>query len=469
MTKSRCKSKKLLRKILGYLAAGVLGGILLRRPPNFQIEEAVEFMIHSSNNPKSSVAQEQRKTDVAAVRTVHFIGREQLDLNDFFSATWLQPLKTFLAMDVNGILIVEDGCFQAYRKDNAPIPTARMTLDWLDFSVEHMSKWWKQLDVFGMDSVPFNKAITSFETYARNIEIDEHGSPLKNTFAVIAFQPYLDRSRPDRARTLTIASMAATMASLIQIGFGRVIVVGYSDKDSVLAQDTFRFLRDTIDPDANHTWTTQQEVTMIGPTEVGYLQVTKEEANSRFIKTNMPKGALVVLQRGFKGNLDEKRAKQLFGSTHDRSFWRYIFLTEPDTILQTRPWALPQLRDALDQGFILTPHRLQPLPHESDVIGMGDEPNKFVPATGNFSSVINLKADAACCDEHKGTYKPGKDNFPDCGMFWWQCGFKPNGNDERLKPYSLIRLQSGTGIVSLAATEHGRRCFPKRSSSAVCK
>jgi hypothetical protein len=72
---------------------------------------------------------------------------------------------------------------------------------------------------------------------------------------------------------------------------------------------------------------------MIGPPEVGYVQVTKEEAKSKYVKMNMPKGALNVLQLGFKGNLDKKRTKELFGSIKDPSFWRYVSLTEPATIL----------------------------------------------------------------------------------------------------------------------------------------
>jgi hypothetical protein len=59
---------------------------------------------------------------------------------------------------------------------------------------------------------------------------------------------------------------------------------------------------------------------LIGPTEVGYVQVTKEEAKSKYVKMNMPKGVLNVLQLGFKGNLDKKLTKELFASTKDPFF-----------------------------------------------------------------------------------------------------------------------------------------------------
>jgi len=70
-------------------------------------------------------------------RHVHFIENGQLDMDDYFSATWLQSLENFMKMDVNNIKTVEDGCFQAFRRNESAV---RMTLDWLDFSVEHMSK-----------------------------------------------------------------------------------------------------------------------------------------------------------------------------------------------------------------------------------------------------------------------------------------------------------------------------------------
>jgi hypothetical protein len=174
----------------------------------------------------------------------------------------------------------------------------------------------------------------------------------------------------------------------------------------------------------------------------------------------------VGLQSALKGDLDEERQRECLGNVHNASTWKYVYLTEPDLILQTRPGALPQLRDALDKGLVLCPHRLQPLPHEYDVPGM-ETKDKFVPATGNFAFVLELNPlqGGVCCDKNKGSYKPWME-VGSCDNFWWMCGFDARRNHSLLEPYPLIRLHPGMGIVSLAASEHGRRCWP--SSTGTC-
>lgn len=338
-------------------------------------------------------------------------------------------------------------------------------------------QWWKVADIFGKNAVPFNKAVTSFQAYTRDTrtQLDIHKlSPLKETFAIIAFQPYNDwrnKTHP-RAKPLTVSSLAVTMASLLRVGFGRVVVAGVRDTDRDFVYETFRYLKDTLDSDSttdhasmlNHSLSVETPpITNIGPMEVGYVQLRPEECKTKFIDANIPKGAIYVLQHAFKGDLDPKRIPDVLGTTTDKSYWKYIFLTEPDTILQTKPWVLPQLKNALDQGLVLSPHRLQPLPHESDLMGMDDE-HRYVKSEGNFTKIIDLDAEdgAVCCDEQKKTYKPYTEYFGSCGYCWWECGFKQAGNwsHSGLKPYSLMRLKQGTGIISLAATAHGRRCFP---------
>jgi hypothetical protein len=77
-------------------------------------------------------------------RKVNLLKHPQLHPMKMFAATWLQPLSKFMTMDMSQFQTVEGGCFVALRGTRQK--SVRMTVDWLDFSVEHLSKWWKILN-----------------------------------------------------------------------------------------------------------------------------------------------------------------------------------------------------------------------------------------------------------------------------------------------------------------------------------
>jgi hypothetical protein len=112
-----------------------------------------------------------------------------------------------------------------------------------------LSKWWKKVaGIFDNgDAVPFNRAITALEAYTSKTVLNVHQtSPLRHTIAMIAFQPFTDFLRNDqsvRARPLTVSSLAATIASLANVGLGRVVVTGMKNHDEEIVQETFRYLQ----------------------------------------------------------------------------------------------------------------------------------------------------------------------------------------------------------------------------------
>jgi hypothetical protein len=116
--------------------------------------------------------------------------------------------------------------------------------------------------------------------------------------------------------------------------------------------------------------------------------------------------------------------------------------------------------------LILAPHQLQPLPHKSDLKGVKNE-NKFLPAKGKFETVMALDPldSGVCCDELCGKTWPFQ-KFERCGSFWWQSGFNSHQNNSQLEEYQLMHLESGTGIVCLAGSEHGHQCVP--TINGVC-
>jgi hypothetical protein len=349
----------------------------------------------------------------------------------------------------------------------------RETADWLDFSIEHLSKWWKMLDIFEQQIV-FDSAISKFEKYVgKGKEFPLEKDPaFKETIAVIAFQAYKSDKKQDQAFQLTLMSLGATIESLRRAGFGRVVVVGNGEKDEKATQETFRYLKEQIDGKK-----AKGDVSQIGNMEVGFTEFSFEDAKTKHLEKNIPRATLFGLRDAFY--LSEKKEKQRAANEteymktwlgEDQKNWKYVYLTEPDSILQSRPSTLATLKEEVDKGTVLVPHRLQPIPHESDV--RGSERNWLYIPEKEFETVMELDAIGegdACCDEYQSGDGPGKTEFENCGNFWYMCPFgkRRKGDFSRLKPYKLMRLGQGTGIVSLASNEHARRCIPKRNG--ICQ
>jgi hypothetical protein len=66
-------------------------------------------------------------------------------------------------------------------------------------------------------------------------------------------------------------SLAVTVASLVQAGFGREVVVGYHLEYSELANNAFCFLCLLVPVDIRGNTTRTVSISKIGMTEVGYI------------------------------------------------------------------------------------------------------------------------------------------------------------------------------------------------------
>ena len=236
-------------------------------------------------------------------------------------------------------------------------------------------------------------------------------------------------------------------------------MVGTKDSDEDLVRDAFRLVQKG---DGN-----------CGGIEYGFAKLKKENWFKTEDSVNVPKSAIIRLQQVMIGNVTQKAAQAWLGKGEKR--WKYVYYTEADQILQTRPRSLKAIQDALDQGLVLMPQRLNPIPHFSDL--KGSSPPNLLKSLGSFKDkpVIELDGrDDGCCDL---AVHP-KDDFEHCGNFWYLCGFKHRSNNvteheegnKRLLKYEFMRIKSpgGTGIA-FAGSEHGRACRPMKGKDYICQ
>jgi len=366
-------------------------------------------------------------------------------------------------------------------------------LSWVWFpscSVEHFSNWLDIVGVFGERDVPYNVFTTKLQEYlAKGVKYPMRSDPaLKQTLAIIPFESYTSEgASPEKVFKVNSVLLAASMESVRRAGFGRVVVVGMEEEGDKIAQESFRLLNSEQE---------KQQPSKAPPLEMKFIKVAVEVPSVPLEghKHNVPKAALLGLRRAFDlaGQLqnnpgqaspeEQTYIKEWLGD-HSYSYWQYIFLTEADNVLNTRHLVLEGIKEQVDSGMVVVPHRLLSLPSEFDINARSDADRTAVIARkGDFwdakpIDALKLHPDV-CCDDNK---KPGKETSGfagECppGKPWYACEFgnlnHPQGqhDHERLKKYQLIRLLQGTGVAIVASTEQGRRCSAKKQhNSRVCE
>eukprot|EP00980_Cylindrotheca_fusiformis_P023647 scaffold10700_cov108-Cylindrotheca_fusiformis.AAC.11 len=417
------------------------------------------------------------------------IPSSELGRMDYFSDSWLMNKANLLKIDVDKIITVEDACFQVIDRN---VEMNKMFVDWTNLAVEHLSKWWKSLQVLvQVEPGMFNKVISMLRLYLEAVKRSsrETSSPLalQQTIAMVAFQSYDSvKFGPDRGHQLTAHSLAATIASLYQVGFGRIVVTGYYPSDESRVREAFLLLDATLN---DETAPIEAMTLQVGRTIVVYTRLQESWIKTNHVAVNVPRGTLIGMHTAISGKMGEGHTKEWLGD--DIGQWKYFYLTEPDTILNVKPEILPLIRQGLDNDWIFFPHRFQPIPHEADLpvdhafMRTGRYVSGSVPPFSNITNLANPWSNETkegsgashCCDT--GIIKPGRtEEFGTkqrpCGQWWWACGFTDQDTiqseievrelHKRLVPYPMMSLQGGTGVVVLG-TEMGRRCLP---SSTPC-
>lgn len=420
-----------------------------------------------------------------------------------YSGMWWMSREQFLQIKVNHIDFLEAATFTPFQ-DLFGLDRVLLTRDWLDFSVEHWSRYSKMIR--NLDVRSFHRKIAILQRYLSVTTTMAASSKMRdaasqsslsssataNTLAIISFyvkpgDPLtMDNlvppngtnvKLPMRGAVVDLYALATTLLSLWKAGIPRIVVVGNVPPTPLQVTLAFHLVNHAIATATTTTSTTTTanetaETTSQSPPLFSLHYVLAHNIQPIVKKgsshtTILPRHAIDNLQLAMRGNLSN--AHDFVGS--DPSRWKYVYFSEYDLILHTRDTALPALAERMEAGFAIAAHRFQPLPHKVDYPNHA-WPAQLVPSLGTLGTFYDLNAETdACC--YIGDFQPGRANLPtdkSCRpVDWYGCGL---GHDlsadseaiqeyyQRLSHYPMIRLVDGL-LVPLV-NEHARVCVPSK-------
>ena len=429
--------------------------------------------------------------------------KSEQGVSSTYSGMWWMSVDAMLGVPYKKTDFLESVSFRAYR--NAAEVMA--PVDWLDLNVEHLSKYVKHFNGFDDGEVGRkvrDRVADMLERYIEKARATCHQATQPAVSSTIALLPFHIPPGKDGARLATL-EIAATLASLWNVGFPRAVIVGVSK----IEQQAFARIGELL---TEHRKARGMELVYVQMSRKGLPTTTRG-------LINVPPAAVIRFQsvvkkyRDMNGMGDENSARQnataqykavMQNSTKnveawlgaDPTRWAYIYFSEPDLLLHLRPGIVPALANHLERGHLVAAHRLHPVPHmrqfrdihENSTAEEAAQLERMVlPDLGTFAGVYSLDEAQghACCDQ--GIFFPS--NRPDpfrqypvrktgmCENNWAYCGFKktgPNHSDwagilkqhGMLLPHALVSLERGTGWPLVQASQ--RACTPQTGPNATC-
>jgi len=448
--------------------------------------------------------------------------------HSLFSGAYLIPIRRLLSVPVEKISNLEGATFLVMRYNRE---YNRMSVDWLDLAVEHLSGWIKHMNLFNdqHNDVAIVKLMTNLGRYIRETparvktlplvpqawdsleslrsnaatnttksssqQLPKQLPMLHRTIGVVAAGTWFDRTSivgAERSQNVTIAVMGGTVASMMRVGFGRIVLVTATDEDVVAAKKTIAMIRRQFRSYANSTLKITSDnddndngniVVDTMNIELTYVVATEELYQASKVKIHRVKAAIYGIKQAVVGNFNASYTNQWLGTRQPHDYWKHVYVTENDLLLQTRPSALSSIHKALEEEYVLFPYRLNIVPHELDLT---DEEGRKYNGTkamlpSKFDNILSLNGDEdMCCDGGKDHPNsnitmdvPGDLNH--CYHKFFLCGFRKgrkgfgNLTDELrhrrvLKHLPFYRLRQGFDTVIVPAT-NTRRCHPRKRRS----
>ena len=459
----------------------------------------------------------------------------------YYSGAYLLPIQGDRLSSVNakGISNLESVTFVV---GVANKEHAMMAVDWLDFSVEHLSRWVKRMALFdgNQNNIAATNLLTNLRRYVQETPARIQALPLSPSSAPAALDSYksdattnpkmntIINTRPitatrseqqlpllhptvgviaagtwwnrvhtnsakkfaELSQNVSVAVLSGTVASMMRAGFGRIVLVVATDDDIDCAKATIAMMRQHFSAHATATATSNNKTTTLKNSnadrndvldtteiELTYVVATEELYRSKNVKVHRAKAAIYGIQQAVLGNFNASYTNQWLGTRHEHNYWKYVYFTEYDLLLQTRPTVLPSIHQALEDGYVLFPFRVEKLPHELDLTNADgvvyNGSKALIPA--KYDNILSLDVDEdMCCDGgiDRPEWNISKPLDDKCVSDYWLCGFrrqvKKFTDDFRhrriLKHAPFYRLKQGTNLVNIPATKR-RRCYPRKRRS----
>lgn len=168
---------------------------------------------------------------------------------DLYSRMWWQSIDSMMKTNYSKLTFLEAISFKSFQNNQRVI----QTVDWLDVAVEHLSKYVKYFSRIRTDNLwggaVEDRVAELIESYIeRSKGICPHQttrqSAISETISILPLRVASLENQYD-VRFLRL-QLSATLTSLWAAGLPRVVVVGVSHNESVVAKESFGLLKDNL-------------------------------------------------------------------------------------------------------------------------------------------------------------------------------------------------------------------------------
>jgi hypothetical protein len=130
------------------------------------------------------------------------IPQSHLSDRDLYAGAWWQSTARFAKVNATVIHNLEGASFEVALRTAGGKHDAKMAFDWLDFSIEHLSKWWKTI---GDHGTAF--AIGKLQAYTQRVMTSPKlSNMMSNTIAVIPHGSFEKNPRTEQMRCMALVA-----------------------------------------------------------------------------------------------------------------------------------------------------------------------------------------------------------------------------------------------------------------------